>query len=370
MKTKLIVLTMMAVGAGANVFAQEFDDMYFTSKDRAKSNQNVREAVVLASAKQKGENTQTINPSDSYSARNENPDYVAGSKVGSNAPQQSPSYFNSTYVPSVNQNQYNCNCNTGYNNSYAYGNPYYNSYGAYGFGSPYSSFYPYGYGYGYSPYSYGMGMYPSMSLGMGYGMGYGMYSMWGSPSSMSFWNSYYGMGSYYGYGYPYYGYGMGSYYYPSSYYTANNYSPDNTGYATGRRPSRGGALTQSSYYNSTSRSSNAVVDANGRTRGAAAHSQYYQSGWRGNSPGNNGGGHVSTGGRTSSFWGSGNSNSGWNNSNSGWGSRGSSSWGNSGSGFGSRSGGFSGGGFSGGGGGHVGGGSGGGHSGGGGRGRH
>lgn len=358
MKTKLISALLLVMIAGANVFAQEFDDMYFTSKDRAKSNQSAREAIVLASAKQKGENVQTINPSDSYSARNENPDYVAGSKAGSNAPQQSSSYFTSTYVPNVNRNLYS---NTGYNNynNYAYGNPYYNSYGAYGFGSPYSSFYPYGYGYGYgySPYGYG-GIYPGFSLGLGYGVG----SMWGSPS-ISFWNSYYGMGSYYGYGYPYYGYGMGSYYYPSSYYVANNYNPDNTGFATGRRPNRGGSLTQSSYYNTASRNSNAVVDANGRTRGAAAHSQYYQSGWRGEASRNGGVSHTSAGGRTSSFWNSGNSNSGWNNnSNSGWGSRGS-SWSNSGSGFGSRSGGFSGGGggFSGGGGGH---------SGGGGRGRH
>src|SRR6478736_4376763 len=150
MKTKSILLSLLAIASGICVFAQENDDMYFSSKDRAKINMTSREEVVLASAK--GDNTmQTINPSDSYSARNENPDYVAGAKVGSNATTAS-SYFTPTYQPTVNQSLYsnNCNCNTGYNNNSAYGN-------SYGY-SPYSSMYGMGYG---SPYSsmYGMGGY-------------------------------------------------------------------------------------------------------------------------------------------------------------------------------------------------------------------
>src|SRR6185369_3274877 len=102
MKTKSVMLTLVALTAMGSVFAQEFDDMYFTSKDRAKINLASRESAisVLASAKQKETNYQTINPSDSYSARNENPDYIAGSKVGSNTAQTS-SYFTSNYVPNV-----------------------------------------------------------------------------------------------------------------------------------------------------------------------------------------------------------------------------------------------------------------------------
>lgn len=363
---------MAAMVAGLNVFAQEFDDMYFTAKDRAKINQQARESMVLASAKEKGTSLQTINPSDSYSARNENPDYVAGAKTGSNANQSTSSYFSSSYIPKVNQNLYNCNCSNGYNSygtSYSYGNPYFSNYGygMNGFGSPYSSFYPYGYG------MYGMGMSPGMSLGFGYGMGS---YMWGSPS-MNFWNSYYGMGSYYSYGYPYYGYGygygMGGYYGGYSPYTVvNNYNADNTSNVVyGRRPNRGGSVvTQSSYY-TNSRNSTAIVDGNGRLRGAAAHTQYYQSGWRGEAS-RGAVSHTSSGARTS-FWGSGsNSNTGSysNYNNPGWGFRGSSSnWGGN-SGFNARSSGF-GGGFSGGGGGGFSGGGGGGHAGGGGRGgRH
>src|SRR6478609_358510 len=202
MKTKSILLSLLAIASGICVFAQENDDMYFSSKDRAKINMTSREEVVLASAK--GDNTmQTINPSDSYSARNENPDFVAGAKVGSNANTTS-SYFTPTYQPNVNQNLYsnNCNCNntSGYNN-YPYGS-------SYGY-SPYSSMY--GMGYGYSPYSsmYGMG-----GMGMNYGMGMG----YGTGSMMSYglgfgYSSMYGMSPYmsmsYGMGYGYNPYMMG-----------------------------------------------------------------------------------------------------------------------------------------------------------------
>src|SRR5579864_2017049 len=129
MKTKSILLSLLAMASGICAFAQENDDMYFSSKDRAKINVTSREEVVLASAKENSA-VQTINPSDSYSARNENPDYIAGAKVGSNATTTS-SYFTPTYQPSVNQSLYsnNCNCSTA--------------------GTGYSS-YPYGSSYGYS----------------------------------------------------------------------------------------------------------------------------------------------------------------------------------------------------------------------------
>src|SRR5882762_9616214 len=111
MKTKSILLSLLAMASGICVFAQDNDDMYFSSKDRAKINLSSREEVVLASAKGNS-SVQTINPSDSYSARNENPDYVAGAKVGSNASSTS-SYFSPSYQPNVNQSLYGNNCNCG-----------------------------------------------------------------------------------------------------------------------------------------------------------------------------------------------------------------------------------------------------------------
>src|SRR6478736_10303967 len=258
MKTKSILLSLLAIASGICVFAQENDDMYFSSKDRAKINMTSREEVVLASAK--GDNTlQTINPSDSYSARNENPDFVAGAKVGSNANTTS-SYFTPTYQPNVNQNLYsnNCNCNntSGYNN-YPYGS-------SYGY-NPYSGMY--GMGYGYSPYSSMYGMSPYMSMGMGYGMygsmmsyglGFGYSSMYGMSPYMS-------MGMGYGmYGYDPFmmGYGYGGYGYPASVVVVN--SNDARGPVYGRHPSRSSTPAVSHYTSANSSSRGSTAYYNGR----------------------------------------------------------------------------------------------------------
>src|SRR5258706_15601775 len=222
MKTKSILLSLLAITSGICAFAQENDDMYFSSKDRAKINLPSREKVVLASAKGNS-SVQTINASDSYSARNENPDYIAGAKVGSNASTTS-SYFTPNYQGNLNQSLYSNTCNCGNNaySSYGYGSPY--GYNNYGYGSPYSNMY--GMGYGYNPYSmYGMGMgygygmgygmgYPMMSYGMGFGYS-SMYGMYGSP--------YMGYGMY---GYNPYSYGMGYGYGGYGYTTTSVSNPD------------------------------------------------------------------------------------------------------------------------------------------------
>src|SRR5258708_8146379 len=124
MKTKSLLLSLLAITSGICVFAQENDDMYFSSKDRAKINLSSREEVVLASAKA-NPSVQTINASDSYSARNENPDYIAGAKVGSNASTTS-SYFTPNYQANLNQSLYSNTCNCGKNSyiSYAYSSPH------------------------------------------------------------------------------------------------------------------------------------------------------------------------------------------------------------------------------------------------------
>jgi hypothetical protein len=328
MKTKSILLSLVALASGICALAQENDDMYFSSKDRSKINQQSREEVVMASIK-KNDAVQTINPSDSYSARNENPDYVAGAKVGSNASAYS-SYFNPNYQPTVNQSLYNNNCNCGYNNNYGYNNSY--GYNRYGYGNPY------GYGMNSFGIGYGMGYY-----GMGYGMGYG---------------SMYGMGMY---GYPYVGYGYSSYGYST---VAVNSSNDPTGPAYGRRPSRSSS-SNNSYYTSTKgtgRTNAAYYNGGTRTmsntRSLASNkaSNYYNNAWKQSATNNRGSSWNNSSNTRGSTWN--NSNSGWNNSNSG--SRGWSNPSNNWGGGGRSSGGFSGGGgggFSGGGGGgHAGGG--------------
>jgi hypothetical protein len=374
MKTKVAFLTFLAAATVSCAWAQstEDDDMYFTSKDRVAFSvtQNASRQAVLASTNSsritESEVASTINPTDTYSARNVNPEYVSGSKVGSNST-ASVQYFSPNYQPTLVNQTLASNCNTcGYNNSTSYNgfnNGYgYNRFGS--FGSPYGmGMSPYGYnsygmmnpysnygGYGYSPYSMmgmGNGFYGS---GMSFGFGSGFGNSFGCGSPFGFGNNYYGMNSYYG--------GYNSFYNPYG-YGSSVIVVDNRNTSYGTRSSR--STGSPNYYNS-----NGQGVSNGRSVAASGTSSaYYDRGWR-----------QSTNSTTRSTWdnpgNSGGNNRGWNNSNSGssnWGGR-QSSWGNNNNSF--NNGGFSGGRSSsfGGGGGFSGGG-GGSHSGGGGRGgRH
>src|SRR5258706_13365567 len=146
-----IVIALMMMAASAAYSQVEVDDMYFNSKDREKlaASKPVSFATVSqADDARLGTSTPSVNPTDSYSGRGENPDYSSSGGSSSD-----PQYFVSNYQP-TGVNQSLSNGYSGYGNSY-YGNSY-NPYG-YGmnsmYGNPYSSF--------YSPFSsmgYGMGM--------------------------------------------------------------------------------------------------------------------------------------------------------------------------------------------------------------------
>lgn len=339
------------IGVSAATMAQEVDDMYFNSKDRAKLNEVTATAMVQRyyQEDQQAVKTNPVNPSDSYSGRGVNPEYNAQYKNGTALVQNNPDYFLSNYQPkSVNSNLYNGGYNS-YSNPYygnsAFSNPYY---GGMGMGYGYS---PMGMGYGYSPYSsfyspYSM-FYSPYTSGLSMGMGY--YSMYGMGSSM-----YYGMGygmSYgMGYGMSPYGYGYG--YNPYGTTVIINNADYNNGAVTGRRPMRTSALNNE-YVGQTS------GVATGRTQpgGRASSQNYYDNNWKNTASNLN-----ST---RSSYYNDNNGNSNrssWggngNGNNGGWGGGRSSSFDN-----GSRSS-FGGGGgtFNGGGGGSSGGGGGGGHS--------
>lgn len=174
----------------SNAFSQEIDDMYFTAKDRVKK-------PVIANKQ-----SDYVIPmsSDSYSGRNQNPDYSGSSTTNS-------AYFKSNYQPNINQNLYS----TSYN------------------------FYPnytYNYGYGFYP-SYSYGFYPYW-FGYNFGFGYGYQYMYGYP---------YG---YYPYSYPYYNVG----YYST--YTYVTHVPDNH-VVYGRRPSRSSVVNNNYYTPRTNR---------------------------------------------------------------------------------------------------------------------
>jgi hypothetical protein len=364
MKTKVAFLTFLAAATVSCAWAQstEDDDMYFTSKDRVAFSiaQNASRQAMLASTDARriteSEVAPTINPTDSYSARNVNPEYISGAKVGSNST-TTAQYFSPNYQPtSVNQNlasnSSNCNCNmNSYNGFNNYG---YNRFGS--FGSPYgmSGMSPYGYNsYGMNPYSsfydpYGMssGFYqPGLSFGLGSGFGnsFGFGNSWGSPSSM-FWNSYYGGNSFYGggFGNPY----GNSFYNPYGY----GYSSYNSGYGSrtvvvADRPSRTSARNQEidRYYTADRTTSG------GNSGGRVATQDYYNRGWRNDVQQANQNSWNTRTNQNSNAWNSGwnnnNTNTGWNNNNqnSGWGNSGGRSF-SAGGGGGSSGGGSAGGG--------------------------
>lgn len=362
MKATYGALLLAAVTFSATAQKAENDDMYFTAKDRA----NVKTVAVSSSSKAsvKQENAQAVepgtdaalNPTDSYSARNVNPDYSTNSGKGS----AKADYFVEDYRPTGVNGNLNGNYSASSPNSqYSYynNNPYaYNPYSSFGTGWGYpaggmSSMYsmggmypmdPYGmsgFGYPYSPYGYGSRMMMSYSMGFGYSpwmynsMAYGYPSPWSygmyDPFMMS---SAYCPYSFYGYTSAY-----------SAYYPYSSYNPvtvvdsqNGRNVAYGRRAER----STSEQYQSSDGTRPAVTQTrtgrttatNGRTRATDDTQAYYERGWRNNNNTSSG----STGrSATRSYWTSpnqgsntqpSNSSDRWNNSGR---SNDGSSWGSS-----------------------------------------
>jgi hypothetical protein len=332
MKTKFTFLSILSVVVvfGAAAQGVEYDDIYFRSKDR----------VVLAASKpipvrqspKDMEVVSTINPTDSYSARNVNPEYLSQSTLNPSTLSEPVAYFVPNYLPtSVNQNintnsDYSNYSNSPYGGSSLY-NPYYGNscmscYGGMGsYGSLYS---PYGNPYGYSGLSMSMSMgYGSMGMGSMYGM-----SPWGMMG--------YGMGMSYGMGYGNYGYGYNSGWYQPPVVIINGGDMNGSGTVYGKRSSRSSELNN---VVTTGNRTSTLVDTQGNTRGSSGRAagngsdanagSYYQRGWRTN-PETNTRSSWSNNGTTSNDSGnswqnrSGNTNNSWLN-NSGNNSR-SSSW--------------------------------------------
>lgn len=330
MKIRIAFLSLLAMLITVVASAQvvEYDDMYFNSKDRVKVT-SARPVTMTHEQKELNQVVTPINPTDSYSARNVNPEYISQSKINPTEVLENAPYFTPDYTPTgVNQSIYN---NAYPSNNY-YNSMFNNPYGMSAFGSPFNSFYsPYS---AFSPFGYG-GMYPSSgwssmwSIGMGFG-----YGMMGYPSmGMGMgWGCGYCFNSFYGYGMSPWGFGN---YYPGGLVVISN--PDNARPVTyGRRTSRSNDLNNQVYNNNRANgTTTTVVDANGKVRGAGGRTtsgnepgSYYQRGWREN---------PAT--RPSSTWSNTNSNrsgtqSSWfdsNNSRSGGSRSGSDSFFNSGS---------------------------------------
>ena len=217
MRTRIVIGSLVASMMTFQVLAQraENDDMYFTAKDREKlraenasMSVNTRIDNDYKAFKKKHfdkdeEETviidaDTVNPTDSYSARHVNPEYI--SRSNSEQASEDESYYVEGYTPPSNygnsqsydnysSNGYNnWNNNNNWNNPYnSWNNPYNNCFSCSNMWNPYyggsglSLSFGYGWGNMYNPWNYGMG--------------YGSYNPYGgyySPYA-------------YGYGYPYYG---------------------------------------------------------------------------------------------------------------------------------------------------------------------
>jgi hypothetical protein len=293
MKNKDMMFGLAALLFATASFAQgvEYDDMYFNSKDRATLNAQRTSAEASYSAstsssikKSRKNDIQEevfVNPTDSYSARNVNPEFAARSN-SETALADDQDYFvsNYKYKTSSDINQWNNNFNSWYGNP-MYGSNYYGSsinawnspyYGSYydPFGNPWSN-----------PY-YRSGWSSSYSFYMGNSWNYG----WG------------GMG--YGYGYPYgnswssWGYGGYGYCYPGSFVMINNnygYGEAGPNVAYGKRATRSGMVTTPQEgTNYRTRTSYVAPPSGDRpsTTGGRVSSQsngtqkvdYYNRGWR------------------------------------------------------------------------------------------
>lgn len=212
MKTRMIIGLALVVSVGA--FAQEYDDMYFRSKDREKLQKASKDAPSsnYENFKKKHFDEVTeldeynVNPTDSYSARNINPEYIA--RLSSEqASEDESNYFVENYkapgTSSVSSSGYYPNSNWNnrwYNPMYSgmYGS-YYNNYNSafyspyYGYNDPWSN--PYYCRNNYSGWSMSSGYYWGNSFGSGwnYGLSYGnpyYGSMWGPSYYTGFYRPY------------------------------------------------------------------------------------------------------------------------------------------------------------------------------------
>ena len=326
MKSKVVLIGLVSLLFTVAASAQgiENDDMYFNSKDRAKLNAAKTSEVTASIKKSKKETVadEAVNPTDSYSARNVNPEYQARTN-SQTAQADNQDYFvnNYKYNNASSYNNWNNNFNNWYSNPWYGGNyydPYINSFNSPYYGSRYdmwgnpwcnpyyrsgwSSSFSYHWG---SSYNYGWGM------NFGYGnYGYNPYNAWGA------WGSpYYGASSYYGYG----GYG-----YPTKVVIVES---GYHGPVYGKRSSRSSQLSGDngrvarSYNNQgVETGTNGRPTIGGRTSSSVnTQSDYYNRGWRTQTQQNTSPSYSnpnSGNSNTRSSWES-NTRSSWNESNSG-----------------------------------------------------
>jgi hypothetical protein len=330
MKTKIILsLALIAFSAAATVAQSvEGDDMYFNSKDRAKlreqkaAEQQAYTASVKKTKKMEEvavEDETNINPTDSYSARNVNPEFAARSNAETAQVDNQDYFLNDyQYQTASNLNNWNNNFNSWYSNPWynsAYFGPSINNWNTpyYGYNSAYNSpwYDPY---WNYNGWSTSFSYYWGNSWDYGWG---GSYNYWNRPYCGGGWSSAWG---------PSWSYG-GWYGYPSTIVVVNNGNEGGRTVSYGKRGDRGTGIVATERYNTsrtrstavtTQRSTNTTSGTNGRmtstTRPTLSNNNsnsnaYYDRQWRSRSTTNTSGNTQSTPSRT---WSNDNNNT-WSN---------------------------------------------------------
>jgi hypothetical protein len=282
MKTKVVLIGMLASLVVGSAVAQENDDMYFTAKDRAKLNASRSQATILADSKKSKSRMEEVleeetNPTDSYSARNVNPEFTSRSN-SEVARYDNEDYFVSNFRT---QNQYN-SWNRGFNSWY--NNPWYssayNSSNIYGWNSPYYGSYYDSWGNPWNNPYYRSGWSSSFSYYWGNSYNYG----WNNPGYG--WNNAYGWncpfngynnyGGFYGPSYAYNPYRSGWYGYPTTVVVVGS-SDSRANAVYGKRASRGTTLVSNGSNGSRSRqayTSNRTPDSGGRV--TTKQDEYYK----------------------------------------------------------------------------------------------
>jgi hypothetical protein len=309
MKIKGILFAAVSLLGISGTFAQgvEYDDMYFNANDRQKLNTQKSSEVAYASREElkkadaADREESNANPTDSYSARNVNPEYISRAQTQS-AQADDEDYF-------VNNYQYNSNQLNNWNNNYNqwYNNPWYRSnYYAPGINSWNSPYY--GYNSYNSPWYDPMWSYNGWSSSFSYHFGNSWNYGWGG--NYNYWNRpYYGYDPYFGGGYGYGGGYWNNYRYPGTIVVINNGENGGRKVVYGKRPTRGNAIL-SDQAGSRSRTnvinSGRIDNSGGRSR---TQQEYYNRSQRTNTSNSTFDNRSSTQDNRSRSWGDYNNNS-------------------------------------------------------------
>ncbi|HLF35343.1 MAG TPA: hypothetical protein VI583_13955, partial [Cyclobacteriaceae bacterium] len=272
---KLLMVSISMTVLISPVFAQEYDDMYFSHSDRKLE---IKKATTVAkntevtdeSTEKKPEQYGAIE--DNYSAKNINPEYIARYRDAKDASEESTTADDSYYVEEYERSDTEEENDNVTNNYYGYPHSY-SRFNRWSYYDPFwgSSFYP---GWSYR-LGYGFGYMPGWSFALSYGnmWGYGSYySPWSSwyydpwdSWGYSPWSSYYGYSSWY---YPSYyrsysrfGY-FGNYYNCySCYFYGHNDSYANNNVSYGRRSFRSSGTALNTSNDNTGRQLRTVDDS-------------------------------------------------------------------------------------------------------------